>query len=404
MFCMYCGTQLPDEAAFCFKCGKKVGSAMNNPTVGMVSASQNVIPERVETGVFSSVRSQKLLYVNGHGLYFLADWGLGFYSERTKRVKKLKKKEDESGLCGLAQYENDIYYWTEPYSDNKRLYKVNYELDRRKIVFKDTKCNLFMGHNNEHVVFRGDYYYFIRPSDNQLLRFSLETKEIEKKDLPDMRTIPLPPDWEEGKHYLVLDEEAVNYGNHWEYLKIVGNRGFVGIEGLADHMISFDLENPADFEYMKKGTISPIGELQLMTTIGNHDREIFSTTEEGFYCLQFDEEGHLLTTRSIVDKNSYENAKIYKSGNWFVSNGLICFIGSFGANGFMYKNGKKPCLLKGKSYEEISDVKDFIDIPSLGKTYILTNQRLLELSYKDNIVSIVENDLFSEYVVAEWED
>ncbi len=29
MFCVYCGTKLPDEARFCFMCGKKVEPADN---------------------------------------------------------------------------------------------------------------------------------------------------------------------------------------------------------------------------------------------------------------------------------------------------------------------------------------------------------------------------------------
>ncbi len=37
MFCVYCGTKLPDEARFCFMCGKKVELADNAENRGFGS-------------------------------------------------------------------------------------------------------------------------------------------------------------------------------------------------------------------------------------------------------------------------------------------------------------------------------------------------------------------------------
>ena len=43
MFCVYCGTKLPDEARFCFMCGKKVELADNAENI--VTANSGSIDE-----------------------------------------------------------------------------------------------------------------------------------------------------------------------------------------------------------------------------------------------------------------------------------------------------------------------------------------------------------------------
>ena len=43
MFCVYCGTKLPDEARFCFMCGKKVEPADNAENI--VAANSGSIDE-----------------------------------------------------------------------------------------------------------------------------------------------------------------------------------------------------------------------------------------------------------------------------------------------------------------------------------------------------------------------
>ena len=43
MFCVYCGTKLPDEARFCFMCGKKVEPADNAENI--VAANSGSINE-----------------------------------------------------------------------------------------------------------------------------------------------------------------------------------------------------------------------------------------------------------------------------------------------------------------------------------------------------------------------
>mgnify|MGYP001776954049 FL=1 len=43
MFCVYCGTKLPDEALFCFMCGKKAELADNAENI--VTANSGSIDE-----------------------------------------------------------------------------------------------------------------------------------------------------------------------------------------------------------------------------------------------------------------------------------------------------------------------------------------------------------------------
>ena len=50
MFCVYCGTKLPDEARFCFMCGKKVEPARNAEN-GATANSGNSDEEELSTEI-----------------------------------------------------------------------------------------------------------------------------------------------------------------------------------------------------------------------------------------------------------------------------------------------------------------------------------------------------------------
>lgn len=45
-FCMKCGSQMPDEAAFCINCGAKMGKALSQP-VGVAPQQVNTAPQQV---------------------------------------------------------------------------------------------------------------------------------------------------------------------------------------------------------------------------------------------------------------------------------------------------------------------------------------------------------------------
>ncbi len=45
-FCMKCGSQMPDEAAFCINCGAKMGKAISQP-VGVAPQQVNTAPQQV---------------------------------------------------------------------------------------------------------------------------------------------------------------------------------------------------------------------------------------------------------------------------------------------------------------------------------------------------------------------
>lgn len=42
-YCQYCGTELCDDAAFCFRCGKSVGFPAQQPSAGQADDSTSVI-------------------------------------------------------------------------------------------------------------------------------------------------------------------------------------------------------------------------------------------------------------------------------------------------------------------------------------------------------------------------
>lgn len=58
MFCINCGTQLPDNAKFCFKCGAPIGQIISNPQiVGDQNIPKNTFEDRIST-VINEIKSK----------------------------------------------------------------------------------------------------------------------------------------------------------------------------------------------------------------------------------------------------------------------------------------------------------------------------------------------------------
>ena len=101
MFCMKCGTNMPDDSVFCPKCGMKVG--LFAAFAGSVSTPAPDKSVRSSSGPECSEKNQLMMYVPGWGVYFIPDGErLCFYSGDTQVIEVLTKASGTVRICGLG--------------------------------------------------------------------------------------------------------------------------------------------------------------------------------------------------------------------------------------------------------------------------------------------------------------
>ena len=96
MFCMECGTKLPDGAKFCMNCGTRLGQvgfpATASPSVSSFQPEKPKAPT-VKKTMNCSMGNQWMVYMKGSGLFFTGDQqSISFLPEGEKRVKKAVRK------------------------------------------------------------------------------------------------------------------------------------------------------------------------------------------------------------------------------------------------------------------------------------------------------------------------
>ena len=206
MFCIHCGTKLPENARFCINCGEKVkiyseemhsvqhtdlrsepldthneqsmsekDKQFNDFLLSLYNRGRTVI-----TG-----NSNRMLYVAGHGLFFVSPdpWGDGnrlcFFNENDGKVHNLKRKVQGTVYSSLSYYDGRVYYLMRK-SDHYSL--VRYDIAQNiSEVLKVEECVICGDNSFTHFAdydysmpnyYNGFYYYC---HDDSLYRFSLNT-------------------------------------------------------------------------------------------------------------------------------------------------------------------------------------------------------------------------------------
>mgnify|MGYP003294438332 CR=1 FL=1 len=271
MFCMECGTKLPDNAKFCMNCGTKV-QQVSAPVAQKATAEEKPYEVRVPEFDFSfdaapkapveetpyevnipdfsdlfkpepgicSERNQSMVYVPDVGLFFIHnETSIVLLPVGEKKCKKVTWVKT-SGLFirSLAYYDNLLYYWIINDSDS-----VSYEcklmsLNPGTLEKKEVKEYSFSDVGrlydvNNCIALHGDSYYCVSVGyDKELLnRIMLPEGQITSTELPDLRSKPLPADWQRDRYVSVTEEtrKMRNYGEKLHTFRTVGGYGYLSI-------------------------------------------------------------------------------------------------------------------------------------------------------------------------------
>lgn len=292
MFCMECGTKLPDNAKFCMNCGTKVGAAASDVPAAPVQSEKKM-------GICSD-RSQSMVYVPDVGLFFIQDGkSIVYLPAGAKKCKKAVRKNPNRsyGLYSIAYYDGLLYYWayfddgedTKPY---KLMSLDPVTLEKNLVKEYDDPRITTPDDNFKTMAVFGNAYYTLgyrRESGNTLMKISLPEGDISEKQLPDLRSKPLPQDWKEPNGYITLNEETQqkrSYGQFDGYLDnfcTVGGYGFVSLSGGSPCTIRFSLDDPDDFTFMPMDCCTGYKGQGLLTEV---DGVLYSVMK-GLWCSAF---------------------------------------------------------------------------------------------------------------------
>ena len=281
MFCMECGTKLPDNAKFCMNCGTKVGQMPASVAPQMPAAQKAPVEEKPyevrvpefdfdfgpKTGVCSE-RAQNMVFVPNIGLFFIQDeTSIALLPVGEKKSKKVTwLKTYGLSIKSLAYFEGLLYYWIVNNSDSvaydcKLMSLHPGTLEKKEIKEYKYSDVGYVCEENNRIALYGDSYYCVSgvlSGENLLNRIQLPKGQITSTELPDLRSKPLPADWQRDRYVSVTAEtrEKRNYGERLNNFRTVGGYGYLSIDTLVRLTIRFPLNDPADFQFMPDGSCS----------------------------------------------------------------------------------------------------------------------------------------------------
>lgn len=270
MFCMECGTKLPDNAKFCMNCGTPVGQTAAAPATPVTPKAAEVkpaAPKSEPVPVYGcSEKAGGMVYAPGKGLYFLADGDqkIMFLPEGQKKASVLVHKgKNYHEYRGLNYWKGSLYVYRDGDTDDGFL-KVDVETGEKKLM-KLTR-SVYLPHSSRFMVKDGIGYFNY---EGQLCEIKLETGSVMLRDLPDMRMRPLPDSWREVG---CIDEsrgEEFNYGETFAGFYLHGDFGYASVEGVSGLTVCFPLkQSHVQFDYMPADSCTAYQDLGMISTFG----------------------------------------------------------------------------------------------------------------------------------------
>ncbi len=107
MFCMNCGTKLPDGAKFCMNCGTKVGSLDAAPAPTPAPKTRPTVKK--ESVELQARYERNFLYAPGTGIYLIENNALLFFHTYDSEKKVLIPKTEGVSLSNLCYWEENVY-------------------------------------------------------------------------------------------------------------------------------------------------------------------------------------------------------------------------------------------------------------------------------------------------------
>ncbi len=372
MFCMNCGKSIPDDAKFCMYCGTKMGETAAAPAPGPEEAEDR--RRDAGGGCLNSVRRNLFSYIPGAGVVAAVDDGLVFLAEGAKRprraatVRGCRNRPLLVGACGGKAYYT--YSKAEGFSGQVVYYYASCDPVKGEseilVRTEDPDYGLEFDKYSPPVA-QGDKAYAIAPSREALLILDLPTGDAEEDSLPVAYGKDYPQEWKADlaqSRSLEAVEAAAN--RKWMGLSVFGDYGYTGLDGAADHMVRFLLDNPRRFEYLPRTPgITAIRSMNLLDECAR-DKLIGASDSYGGNIM-------LLPTlprigRPLVSKWNGELR------SWWKCSGVYILAGS----------GEKADLVDLKTskvfrWEEILGALDYIPMPDGGVLLYADNNSLYRL-------------------------
>lgn len=346
MFCMECGTRLPDGAKFCMNCGTRVGQTAESAAPAENKAPAAPVrtapaaPVRKTELCRCSERGQSMVFVPDTGLFFIKDENsIAYLPVGEKKCKKAVRKNPnrQYGIYSLAYYDGLLYYWIFFGDGSEDKYNKLMSLDpvtlERKLVMECDSAEIgYVDDGYTRPMLYGDAYYTIH--NGSLVKVSLPGGQVTLRELPDLRDKPLPEEWKKPTGYITVDEETLqkkNYGeNDFSNFRTVGGYGYISLSGGAPCTIRFPLSDPKDFEFMPFDCCTGFRDYGLLTEMnGVLYSGMVGLRESGFW-LTAVSGGRVGKTIKALDLNSH-GLNEYGINSWWRM-GKTVYTGQFSFN------------------------------------------------------------------------
>ena len=246
MFCIHCGTKLPEEAKFCFICGAPVsrtGGAKDGPSAPQTPPAREDQPGASrERNWLPSGKGRGLAVLPGLGVAFLQG-NLFLWDRNQKRARKLTEYRTDFPE-GLGAWNGKLYLVRERAAEQRlEVIQVDPRSGEREIVtaLKDAGLLFYEGSN---VWFQGQNCWIAADTSRGevLVQVNLEKKMCYfVHDLPDINGQKVPDDWME-----LLPEQypdGVFQGERWFGLTVHGKHGYLSVLGATYETVQISLQD-----------------------------------------------------------------------------------------------------------------------------------------------------------------
>ena len=378
MFCMKCGTQLPDNTAVCPKCGTKLSGPAVKRSAKAPGAQE------------CSEKNQLMIRVPGKGLYFIADGNrLCFLNEATMEAEVVVKKENAVNLCGLGYSGGFVYYWHECQDGTSplrgiRLYEMNTDTRANEVVWESDEEFFYHYRLDDNplkaraILYNGSYY-LLNYEEQQLMRVDLPSGDWVNLPLPDLKKrLPLY-DWMKPRGVVDFTRSAPNYGMKFTGLAILGGYVYLSLDDAALFTLRYPLGHPEQVAYLPKNAATAIQNGKMGGMLAQLGAKVFScpgtaldTNELCLYEIKSD--GNLLR---MISNSTGEISLQNRGGLWWRL-GNTYYIGQIAIDLYERKWHKlNPLLFDKKEHwlNVFGEVLDFVPGPN-NSVYLLTERSL----------------------------
>ncbi len=150
-------------------------------------------------------------------------------------------------LFGLNEWNGKLYCFVYTIAEGTNLIEIDPNTRKARTVVSKPEYDYTW--ESRIMVVDGVCY---TATDTELVSIDLTTGEMKTMSLPDMRTRPVPSEWEK---YMIIDtgREEWNYGVKYIGFFTDGDYGYISLYHAPDCTLRFSLLDPADFSYMPEG-------------------------------------------------------------------------------------------------------------------------------------------------------